>query len=445
MSGKRMNILLIEDNNQDKVLIERMLSSFEDICFDFTSVETLEQGLKALSENKFDVLLLDLGLPDSSQENTLEWMSSQKMPIVIVTSNDDKDFIMNALKGGAQDYLIKSKFNKDLLKRCLFYAYERWQGNNQVVNDLLSSVEARYKSLFENISVGLYRNTPGPEGKFIVANQSLVEMMGCSSLDEVLDVTVADMYVDKAQRAVLSSKIVESGEIIGEEIHLKKKNGDLMWGSITAKAVRNDQGEIIYFDGMIEDITEKKEFQNLLLEREVLLNEVGDIAKIGGWEMDLKNGGNAKWTKGTYDILSIGYDEPIPGYKDHVSWYLPEYREMIESKMAGLVSTKEPMHFEAQVKTNNGDVKWCQAYGRVCEEGGEVVKLIGTFQDITKRKKNEEEIRNSLFNLNESRNLLTHVINLLPMRIFWKDKELNYLGCNKLFASEISIWESLLY
>jgi len=63
--------------------------------------------------------------------------------------------------------------------------------------------------------------------------------------------------------------------------------------------------------------------EDKILKNEELLNEVGNIAKIGGWEMDLI-ARKAYWTKGTYDIVEIEYDKPIPGPDEHISYYLPE-------------------------------------------------------------------------------------------------------------------------
>ena len=124
-----------------------------------------------------------------------------------------------------------------------------------------------------------------------------------------------------------------------------------------------------------------------------MLNQVGEIAKIGGWEMDLEKGGKATWTKGTYDIAEIVPGDPIPGADEHLGWYLPEYRAMIEKKMKDLVETREPMRFEAMLKTKKGTLKWCQAIGEAVEEDGKVVKLRGTYQDITEKTKLEQQYR----------------------------------------------------
>jgi len=141
----------------------------------------------------------------------------------------------------------------------------------------------------------------------------------------------------------------------------------------------------------IKDITEREKAEQALRESEQLLNEVGRIAKIGGWEMDLITR-KAKWTKGTYDIVEIGYDEPVPGPDEHVDYYLPEYRQIVEQAMKKLIEDDITLDFEAKLRTAKGNVKWCRAIGQAIRKDGICIKVFGTFHDITKRKQAEEEV-----------------------------------------------------
>ena len=103
--------------------------------------------------------------------------------------------------------------------------------------------------------------------------------------------------------------------------------------------------------------------------------------------------GKAAWTQGTYDIVEIDYDQPIPGPDEHIEYYLPEYRSMIADSMRALIDNDRPLDFEAQLRTTKGTMKWCRAIGRAIKEKGRCVKVYGAFQDITAQKKAEEEIR----------------------------------------------------
>ena len=130
---------------------------------------------------------------------------------------------------------------------------------------------------------------------------------------------------------------------------------------------------------------------NDLLKSHELLDEVGRIAKIGGWEMDLITR-RAKWTKGTYDIVEIDYDNPVPGPDEHVSFYLPEDRPIIVESMRRLIEDDITLDFEARLKTAKGKIKWVRALGKAVRENGKCIRVYGTFQDITDQKKAEEAL-----------------------------------------------------
>jgi len=142
----------------------------------------------------------------------------------------------------------------------------------------------------------------------------------------------------------------------------------------------------------------KKDYRRLieisheLEEHDRLLNKVGEIARIGGWEMDMSSGGKATWTKGTYDIAELDYDKPAPGFNEHVSWYFPEYQEFVRETMNRLVRDFQPVHFEAPFITAKGNVKWGRALAEVVLEDGKPQRLRGTFQDITEQVKAKEEL-----------------------------------------------------
>jgi len=118
--------------------------------------------------------------------------------------------------------------------------------------------EEKYRSLTENINLGIYRNTVGPEGKFIEANPAIVEMFGHKSKEEFLAINVSDLYQNPEDRNKFNDKMLKEGFVRGEELWLKKKDGSLFIGSVSAVAVKDEQGHLKYYDGIIDDITERK-------------------------------------------------------------------------------------------------------------------------------------------------------------------------------------------
>ena len=127
-------MLLIEDNPGDVRLIREMLSDGEGELFQLDCVGRLSQGLEYLSTRDAGVVLLDLSLPDSYGFDTFlkVYAHSPKVPIIVLTGNDDQTVALSAVKTGAQDYLVKGKLDRELLLRSMQYSIERKRYQEQL-------------------------------------------------------------------------------------------------------------------------------------------------------------------------------------------------------------------------------------------------------------------------------------------------------------------------
>ena len=127
MTDRHFSALLIEDNPRDVRLIQDMLSEIRDYHFELESAHLLSEGVARLAKSKVDVILLDLMLPDSQGLDTFNQVSEKEpgTPILILTGQNDEAVALNAVKGGAQDYLMKGHLDGNLLTRAMRYAIER--------------------------------------------------------------------------------------------------------------------------------------------------------------------------------------------------------------------------------------------------------------------------------------------------------------------------------
>jgi signal transduction histidine kinase len=127
MDSAPLKILLVEDNPADADLIGEILDEADEIQWSLVHVEKLKEALTCLRENHFDVVLLDLSLPDKQGLGTVAqtYQAAPDLPIVVLTGLNDKVIALEALREGAQDYLVKGKIDSNLLVRAIRHAIER--------------------------------------------------------------------------------------------------------------------------------------------------------------------------------------------------------------------------------------------------------------------------------------------------------------------------------
>lgn len=122
-----MKILLIEDNRLDQMFVVQALSQADGFVYELRHCGTLADSLETLAAAKFDVILLDLWLPDSEGLETCDRVvaAARECPVVVMTGTDDQAIASEAIRGGAQDYLVKGAFPGSAIVRVLQYAIDR--------------------------------------------------------------------------------------------------------------------------------------------------------------------------------------------------------------------------------------------------------------------------------------------------------------------------------
>ena len=129
----------------------------------------------------------------------------------------------------------------------------------------LEVAEAKYRSIFENAGEGIFQSTP--DGRYITANPALARIYGCDSPEEVTakftDIE-QQLYVDPVRRNEFLRSIEESGTVSDFESQIYRSDGSIVWISEKARAVRHSSGAVLYYEGLIEDITQRKQAQESL-------------------------------------------------------------------------------------------------------------------------------------------------------------------------------------
>ena len=132
--------------------------------------------------------------------------------------------------------------------------------------DLIRESEAKYRTLFDNVPDGVYRTTP--DGKFLTINQAAVDMLGFASVDEILSINADQFYRNREDRKDFIELMGAQGEVHNLEVFFKNKEGRNMVLLENARAFRDENGKVLFYEGTLTDITERKQAE---VERQTLL------------------------------------------------------------------------------------------------------------------------------------------------------------------------------
>ena len=251
-----LRVLLVEDNPGDAELMEEMLPRDGTTLFEVECVARLSEALECSGADRFDIIILDLNLPDSDGLATLRTMRQQafRMPIVVLTGNSDEQMALAAIQQGAQDYLVKGQIEKNMLVRSIKYAIERKQteealrASQQIIEGIINAIPVRVfwkdKNLFYlGCNAAFARDAGFADPKDIIGKDDYQMAWRAQ----------ADLYRDDDRQ------VIESGyaKLLVEEPQTNPQGNALTL--LTSKIpLRDSEGGISGLLGSYLDITDRK-------------------------------------------------------------------------------------------------------------------------------------------------------------------------------------------
>lgn len=263
----------------------------------------------------------------------------------------------------------------------------------QKTEEMLRKNESFLATLLEAIPIPVYYKDSN--GLYLGCNQAFETLVGTTS-KEMLNKSAFDINPEELA-AVYHTKdqaLFDSGGIQTYQYRIQNRAGETRDVIFHKAAFKDSNDQVAGLVGAIVDITDEKRAKSERQEREQLLNEMGEIAKIGGWEHDLVTG-KAKWTKEIYNIIGIDPADPVPGPDEHLDYYPEEDRKILETAYDDAIENGKAFDLELRCKTARGKLFWARAIGRPEFKNNHCVKIKGTFQDISEKKLWEERIHKS--------------------------------------------------
>jgi PAS domain S-box-containing protein len=323
---------------------------------------------------------------DKTKEGLIKELQELHQELII--ANKELVFQNNEKEKRIAELIIA---NRDLI----FQSEERKRAE-----EALQESEEKFAKAFQ-ISPYAITITSAKDGRFIDVNNAFTSICGFTKEEALSNSSVGlHIWADIADRNSVVDDLSKGKEVVGREFLFRKKSGEIIAGLFSAHVIILNSESFIL--SSINDITERKQAEQSLryakenlelrvLERteeltrsKHLLDETGRLARVGGWELDLKKN-VLSFSDVTKQIHEVN-PEYQPTLEIAINFYAPEAVPMISEAVRRAIEEGEPYDVELQLITAKQNRIWVRAIGQAYRENGEIVKIGGVFQDINERK-----------------------------------------------------------
>jgi sigma-B regulation protein RsbU (phosphoserine phosphatase) len=400
MSDDRLRILLIEHDTTFTRAMGEMLGQRRDFSAELRAEPNLQKGLSVLTRgDDFDVIVLDVGVPDGAGLANIPLIRAEapSLPIIVAGDADDETVALEAVHAGAQDYLVKGRLTPGWLERSIRYAIERHR-----TDTALLYAERKYHSVFDNLVEGIFQTTP--DGNYLMANAALARIYGYSSPEELIQ-TLKDvgrnLYAQPDRREEFVRLMQKDDTVTGFESQVYRKDGSIIWISENCRAIRDVQGKLLYYEGTVEDITQRRQAEENVRNSEALYHSLVETIPQNIFRKDLQERftfANQQFCKTLGRTL-----EEIVGKTDF-DFFPRELAEKYQLDDRLVISTGQIFETVEENQPPGGEKMYVQVVKTpLYDAEGRIVGVQCIFWDITEERMADERIRRANALLAKSR------------------------------------------
>ncbi len=391
-----VSIIHIEDSPEDAELVRHVLeeNGFLSIIRVVADEKTFRQEL---GKKRPDVILADYNLPGYSGVDALILIREvvRDIPFIFVTGAVGEEMAVETLKLGATDFILKKNLRRlpPAISRALNEV--KILKDRKILFSNLKNSEENYRTLVDNLPVGVFRSSAAQPGKIIQANKAALAMLGFNSMDEISSYRVEDLYVEPEERGEVIAELIRRGMLRNRLIDFRKKDDGIVNISITASVHFNAEGVPEWLDGILEDVTDKKEAEEKIAGYVKFLETLIDT---------INNPVFYKDVNGIYLGCNNAFSEKIIGLPRSriIGKSLFELNEIISLEQAkqynfmdqNLIGSPGQQVYETVVKCADG-INRDFHFSKSTYPGpdGKIAGIVGIMVDISERVKSENELR----------------------------------------------------
>ncbi|MDZ7956929.1 MAG: response regulator [Aulosira sp. DedQUE10] len=385
MTGEIIKVLLVEDNPGDVLLLQEFLKDVTAAVVELMPVEQLDEALSHLAYESFDVMLLDLSLPDSQGLETFikAHNKAKSTPIIVLTGIADETLALRAMQEGAQDYLVKGQVTGDLLVRSMRYAIER-----QRIEDALRQSEERFRVALKNSPI-------------FVFNQDL-ELRYTWVYNPAFGFTAEEMLGKRDSELIplesahhltaMKLGVLVTGVGTRDEVSITTRQG-IRYYDLTVEPLRNESQQIIGITCACIDISERQaalEERKLadakIREQAALLDIATDAILVGDLENKI-----LFWNKGAETLYGWLAAE-AKGQNASELLYDDEQPPDMEAALLQVISKGKWQGELTRVTKTGKEILVASRWSLVCDEQGKPKSILTVDTDITEKKRLEAQL-----------------------------------------------------
>ncbi|MEH1915332.1 hybrid sensor histidine kinase/response regulator [Nostoc sp.] len=385
MAGENIiKVLLVEDNPGDVLLLQELFKEVTTVVVKLMPVERLYEAVNYLTNETFDVILLDLSLPDSQglQTFVIAHNQAKATPIIVLTGTNDETLATSAMQQGAQDYLVKGQVTGDLLVRSMRYAIERQRADNA-----LRQSEERFRVALKNSPIFVYNQDKDLRYTWVYNppfGLTIEKILGKQDLDII--------SVEDAQHLIaIKHGVLTTGIGTREEVSITIKDTTRYY-DLTVEPLRNETQEIVGVTCASIDISERqaalrdrKLAEEKIREQAALLDVTTDAICV----RDLNNQ-IIFWNKGAETLY--GWQATEAWGKNASELLDDEPSPEIEAALLQAISKGKWQGELTKLTKMNKEVLVASRWSLVCDEQGKPKSILTVDTDITEKKHLEAQL-----------------------------------------------------